>query len=224
MAKDGETAILCSSPDDWYGAIAELVKSSERRAAIGRAARQDVIQRCVTAHTGRQLANLIQTKLPSGIAFVLPSTDVSGGVNVVVRHGAILQKEGHDVTLFSMAEADDPPDLSGLPVVSLRSTQILAYFDRGVATLWSTVDFVDAYAKFRLKYYLVQNYETDFYKPGDPRRISANLTYSSFSGLSYITISKWCQSWLAERFGKTSGYAPNGIDPSMFAHRVRDFS
>ena len=158
------------------------------------------------------------------MAFVLPSTQVSGGVNVVVRHASILRKNGADVTLFSMDDKERATDVSGLPVMPWRKTRVHARFDRAVATLWSTVDVVNHSSRFASRYYLVQNFETDFYPFGDPRRILANATYNSLDRLKYITISRWCQGWLAERFRKDAAYAPNGIDLALFAPRERDFS
>jgi len=129
-----------------------------------------------------------------------------------------------DVALLSMGEAEKATEMSGTPVLSLRNVFMHAYFDRGVATLWSTVDFVKGFPKFASRYYLVQNYETDFYRFGDYHRLFANATYNSVSGLRYVTISRWCQGWLKERFGKAAAYAPNGIDLAQFAPRERDFS
>ena len=38
-----------------------------------------------------------------------------------------------------------------------------------------------------------------------------------------MTISKWCQEWLREEFGKNSKYVPNGIDLSIFKYSERKF-
>jgi glycosyltransferase involved in cell wall biosynthesis len=223
MAKDGETVVLCGE-GDWYRALAELIASKEKREAIGRAARAFVLEKCITAHTAPTIARIIRSKMRPGMAFFLPSTHVSGGINVALRHASIAQKHGADVTLFSMDYHERKTEIAGMPVVPLPRIHMHASFERAVATLWSTVDFVNSFPKFASKYYLVQNYETDFYRPGDFKRIFANMTYSTFGDLQYVTISRWCQGWLKERFGKEARYAPNGIDLTVFTPRERDFS
>ena len=224
VTRNGETAVLCRGADDWYRSIAELVRSPEKRDRIAGAAREQALRNCVTASTSLPLANLIRSRTRTSVVFVLPSTQVSGGVNVVVRHAAILRKHGADVTLLSLDDHEQAVEVGGTPVVAMRRTFLHASFDRAVATLWSTVDMVNRFPKFASRYYLVQNFETDFYPYGDPRRVFANSTYSSSSRLNYITISRWCQAWLKERFGKTAAYAPNGIDLSVFLRTDRNFS
>lgn len=44
--------------------------------------------------------------------------------------------------------------------------------------MWTTVQILNKNSKIKNKYYLVQNYETNFYQSGDPLRIQANRTYS----------------------------------------------
>ena len=46
------------------------------------------------------LASFIRKRLARNIGFVLPSTDISGGVIVAVKHADILRKAGWDVTLI----------------------------------------------------------------------------------------------------------------------------
>ena len=71
--------------------------------------------------------------------------------------------------------------------------------------------------------YLVQNFETDFADFGQYMRIEANKTYEDDTNVKYLTISKWCQNWLKDRFEKDSKYAPNGIDLQQFSFKKRDF-
>ena len=90
--------------------------------------------------------------------------------------------------------------------------------------MWTTVDFLLKHGKIRRKYYLVQNYETDFYEFGSPLRIQANSTYSLQTDIEYITISRWVQNWLADTFHQSSRYVPNGIDLKNFPRHEREFS
>ena len=103
-----------------------------------------------------------------------------------------------------------------IPVLHANEGVLEGSIDAAVATMWTTVQILNRNSKIRNKYYLVQNYETNFYQAGDPLRIQANRTYSENKNIKYLTISKWCESWLKTEFGKTCKYAPNGIEFDRF--------
>ncbi|MBK6958189.1 MAG: glycosyltransferase family 4 protein [Nitrosomonas sp.] len=145
----------------------------------------------------------------------------------MLKHAQILRSTGFDVTLLT--EQDQEPgfvDFAGARffALSTRRTILDAYFDKLVTTLWSTCPWGNAYVRAKVCYYLVQNFETDFYEPGDFFRLIANSTYSRYPNLRYITISRWCEKWLKERFGQDAVYAPNGIDLTLFQYAARNFS
>lgn len=48
------------------------------------------------------------------------------------------------------------------PVLPSREYMFTGRFDKAVATMWSTVKFLDLYTNIGQRYYLVQNYETNF--------------------------------------------------------------
>src|SRR5690606_32471053 len=58
---------------------------------------------------------------------------------------------------------------------------------------------------------------------GGTPRFMANATYNDVTGVRYVTISPWCQTWLKEQFSKTARYAANGIDLQSFPFRKRSF-
>lgn len=97
-------------------------------------------------------------------------------------------------------------------------------FDNAVATMWTTVSFLENYANIGKRYYLVQNYETDFYEFGSPLKGFANKNYYPRVPVQFLTISKWCEKWLEEKYGHDVRYTPNGIEKNRFKHRKRDFS
>ena len=231
--KDGVTGVLVDN-NEWYEALDKLILDPERREGIARNAHKIVLENHTTIATGNRLATFIRSKLARNIGFVLPSTDISGGVNVVLKHAEILQKHGWDVSLLdaiqlktlknSRKQYDYRLDLPGHNVITMAKTKMEAYFDTVVATLWATVEDVKQYPNTTNRLYFVQNYETDFYVRGakDPRLL-ANATYSDATSLRYITMSLWCQQWLKEKFSKTSKYASNGIDLQYYPVRKRDF-
>ena len=78
-----------------------------------------------------------------------------------------------------------------------------------VATLWATLQFIKVYPNCINKSYLVQNFETDFYENGDFQKAMANSTYNSYMPINYLTISKWCEEWLKNKYMKECKFAPN---------------
>ncbi|MDO3680296.1 glycosyltransferase [Paenibacillus ehimensis] len=226
LIKHGENGVLCNSVEEWEMYLEKLIEEEQYRNNIGNKAFQFVMENCITSYTGYKLFDFLHSVLSENIAFVLPSTQISGGVNVVIKHCNILRDAGKDVTIISMNE--DHSNLKNMDgeinVVSYHRTSFHVSFDNCVATLWSTVDFINKYPKIRNKFYLVQNFETNFYEYGHIFRVWANLTYNSFNDLQYITISKWCEDWLKNKFNKNSGFARNGIDLGLFKYVERDFN
>lgn len=226
MVTHDENGILCSSINEWEHNLIKLIEDEAYRNKIGQNAFRFVIENCITSNTGYKLCEFIESNLNENIAFVLPSTQISGGVNVVVKHCNILREAGKDVTIISMNEDNENiVNTDGeINVVSYHQTSFHVFFRNCVATLWSTLEFINNYPKIRNKFYLVQSYETNFYEYGHVFRIWANLTYNSFFDLNYVTISKWCQEWLQNKFNKNAQFAPNGIDLSLFTFHDREFS
>ena len=220
------TGFLCRTDADWYETLSRLIRDPALRKQTADAARKKVRADHVSAYTASGIAGLLKQKVRPSIAFVLPSTKVSGGINVVIRHAHVMKKQGYRVVLISEdIQEDNLKTAEGeFEVISSQTTALHAYFDLMVATLWSTVAMVVAYPKVGRKFYLVQGFETDFYPFGHPFRVYANLTYCLYPRISYITISKWCQKWLSERYAVPAAYAPNGIDTGRFYETERDFS
>ena len=201
-----------------------LVEDDLLRNKIGENAHKKAMKEYVTTYSGRALAKFIKSKLARSIAFVLPSTNVSGGVNVVLKHCDILRQNGVDAMVINMDNSDNNIMNSDgeVNVVSVEKHDISAKFDGMVATLYTTVKFIKEYPDVKQKYYLVQNFETDFNEYGSVTKREANATYTE-SDVSYITISKWCKKWLSQDFGQKVKYAPNGIDLDKFEFRERKF-
>ncbi|MGY4758608.1 glycosyltransferase [Paenibacillus caseinilyticus] len=217
--------ILCDTSEDWKIQLERLVHDEGLRMRLGRQAYEYVMEHCTTAYSGYPLFEFLEKQMPENIAFVLPSTQISGGVNVVIKHCHILREAGMDVTIISMNDDKDNvvSNDGEINVLGSSSTSFHNYFHKCVATLWSTTEFINKYPKIKNKYYLVQNFETNFYEPGHIFRVWANLTYNSFNGMKYITISKWCKNWLEDKFNRQVHFARNGINLNSFAYRERSF-
>lgn len=222
IISDGETGLLCENGEDWYRKIKMMVEDISLRARIGENAYKKAMKEYVTTYSGRALAEFVKSKLATNIAFVLPSTNVSGGVNVVLRHCEILRKSGMDVTVINMDKNSENviTSVGEVNVVSAIEYDFKAKFDKMVATLYTTLKFVKEYSDVKQKYYLVQNFETNFSEYGCPAKREANATYTE-TDVKYITISKWCKEWLEHDFGQRVKYAPNGIDLDKFKFHER---
>lgn len=226
MIKNGETGFLCDDPADWDTALDALVRDRDLRKNIAGAAYEYVLQNCLTINTGRGLADWMRKVCAPSAAFCLQGTDLSGGVIVALKHACLLRKNGFDTSFIVNEPSQEWMEYEGqrFPVIKANNDLILAHFDTMTATFWSTVSFVEGFPRVKKHCYLVQGYETDFYQAGKYERIASNRTYNIEYNLRYITISKWCQKWLKEKFGKEAAYAPNGIDLKTFYPLERKFN
>lgn len=227
--EDGVTGFLCNTEKEWLEKLTKLIENNDLREKIGSKAYEEVLNNHVTVTSGKDLADFIQSKLRKNVCFVLPSTNVSGGVMVAIKHAIILKNHGYDVTMINLNKETRHISELGekdekIFVVPTHRVEFLACVDKIVATMWLTLDFVKEYYNAREKKYLVQNMETRFYKAGQDEMLRANATYNNQFGIDYITISKWCQKWLKDDFKTNSKYAPNGIDLSIFPVKNRSFT
>lgn len=225
MIHDGEDGFLCSTEKEWYQILEQLIQNRNLREQVGKNAYHRVIKNNVTTYTGYELTKFISSHLSKTIAFVLPTTNISGGVNVILKHCHILKKHGVNVFIIN----SDHPNKNiinqdgELEVISNVTEMIDANIDMMVASLWTTLKYILEYPKVNKIAYLVQNFETDFMKYGDYSKLTANSTYSH-DNVQYITISKWCKNWLEEKFERKVSYIPNGIRPEQFPYKKRNFS
>ena len=220
-----KTGILVKNDvDSWYKGLKELIDNPKLREELA----NNGFERCkhdyVTTYSGLGLTSFIKSKLAPSIAFFLPTTNISGGVNVVIKHCNILRNNGYDVFIINMDKvSDNIVNKDGeIEVIAYPKTKVWCYVDNMVATLWSTMFAIQKYNKCRKISYLVQNFETDFIPYGNYQKQLANSTYT-FDNVTYLTISKWCEDWLIKKYGRKVKYAPNGIKLEQFPYNKRSF-
>ncbi|MBR3248589.1 glycosyltransferase [Candidatus Saccharibacteria bacterium] len=225
VIENGVDGMLCKTGEDWYEKIKEIIVDEKLRKKIAENAHKKAMKGYISTYSGLKLTKFIESKLAKNIAFVLPSTNISGGVNVVLKHCEILRKDGWDAMVINMDMSDDnfKNKAGEVNVVSGVKHDVLARFDRMVATLYTTLAYVKTYADVKKKLYLVQNFETNFGDYGANMKKVANATYHAFDDVNYITISKWCEKWLKEEYGKEAKFAPNGINLDEFEFKERKF-
>lgn len=225
VIKDGVDGILCENSEScWTEKLSMLIEDEGLRNSLAKNANARVMKNYVSTYSGLGVTNFIKSKNPKSIAFVLPTTNISGGVNVVIKHANILRKHGYDVSIISMGNVEDNIENKDgiIDVVSSRLNAFDCRYDQMVATLWSTIYFIKIYPKVKKISYLVQNFETNFMEYGDYGKQSANSTYS-MDDVNYLTISKWCENWLIKDYNRTVKYVPNGIKLEQFPFTERKF-
>jgi O-antigen biosynthesis protein len=160
---------------------------------------------------------------PKSICYIIPTTNITGGVAVVCEHLNRLQKLGFKCLIASY---DNKTDLSWFPNQSIKVIPLkgnkkeIEKYENVVATGWIT-----AYELLLLnvknKYYLVQSDETRFYPTGSYLKKRVDRTYTF--PFKFLTIAHWLQKFLKDNYNKDSIYIPNGINIDIF-HPVKPLS
>ena len=222
----GKTGLLCTKSEEWYIAIKSLITDNNLRQTISSNAFEVCKKKYNSLSNGNRLANHINSIANKHIGFILPSLQISGGIYVVLEHASFLQDSGWDVDLLIPQTNLNFVEFKGhkFNSISLDNAIISAQYDVLVATFYSTLYIVLDYSKAKKKKYLVQGYETDFFSYGNMNRGEAEKTYSIPFGVEYITISKWCETWLREKYGQKPVFAPNGIDLNLFLEHKRELN
>lgn len=228
MIEDGKTGILCENTTDaWYAALDRLVTDTGYRRLIAQNAYLYACENCTTVAKSAEFAEYIRKWFTPNVFMVLPQTQIAGGVLVALRHCVFLMRNGYDVTILNEGSPDEQEKVSfegcDIPMLNKSEIKIFGSIDTAVGTLWTTMDFVTSYGNIRNRIYFVQNYETNFYKSGEYFRVKAEQTYLPVVDVRFITISKWCENWLRDKYHHESAYAPNGIDTGKFYPRKREF-
>ena len=220
-----KTGFLCKDLKEWEETLCALIEQPRLRRKIAMQAYQFCKEAYLTTYTGKTLVDFIKAKRTKNVGILLPALNISGGIMVAMWHAVFLREAGFDVTILSenTTETSCVFENQNFPVIPLREDAVSGHFDKMIATMWVTVKWLELFSNIDKKYYLVQNYETDFYEKGSPYRAMANATYCK-NQIQYVTISKWCKEWLKERFEKECAYAPNGLDTRVFTPCARHFS
>ena len=223
MIKHNDTGLLCENVEEWKYQLARLVQDNKERERIAENAYQYCIRNCVTLYTGVPLANFVRKYTTENYVFALPSLNISGGIMVAFKHMCVLKKKGYDILVLNDNEDTPWCEFEGekFPVLGQNISKFYGKMDHAVATMWTTMEFVQKYYNISKRMYLVQGYETDLYPAGVHLREWANRTYMPNGGIQFLTISKWCQKWLKEKYGQDAAFAPNGLNFKEFNYVER---
>jgi len=156
---------------------------------------------------------------PLSIAFLIGSTDISGGTYVILQHALHAKQRGADVTIVHMFEHQPEygawhAALSELPLVAIDDAEDLE-FDVVVATMWRTVYELPR-LRCRHAVYFVQSVESRFYggtlDTWAPPLAALTYTFD----LPVITIARWIQAYLAFEHRRPSFLVHNGIRKDLY--------
>lgn len=156
-----------------------------------------------------------KTNRPS-ICYIIPTTNITGGVAVVCEHLNRLQALGYKVLI---ASTDNKTDLSWFPKQTVEvipfkgNKKNIENYDIVVATGWITT-YELALLNVKRKIYFVQSDETRFYPEKSFLRNRVENTYHF--PFEYMTEAKWIKKWLKEKYGHESELVPNGINTDIF--------
>jgi len=226
IIRHGETGLLCSTNKDWYEEMRNLIIDKNLRENIARKAYDICKKQYNTLSTSSKFYHYINSIANKHIGFFIPSLQIAGGIKIVFMHASYLQDEGWDVDIIAPGINSNFIEFQGhkFNLIIYNNTIINSQYDILVATLFSTLYSVLSYTKVKRRLYLVQSYETDFFHYGDFLRTEAEKTYSMSFGVEYITISKWCETWLKEKYGQNPRFAPNGINLKDFKQHKRQLN
>ncbi len=156
------------------------------------------------------------------LAFLIGSTQIGGGNNVIFQHALHAQRSGADVTLIPILEVSSPPTdwhpaLAQLQVLPLAEA-VHRRFDVAIATWWPTVYELPR-LRFRHAAYFIQSIESRFHAVGPGNDLAPLAEMSYLLRLPAVTVALWMQNYLAVEYQSPSFLVRNGIDKSIFTAR-----
>lgn len=225
--EDGVTGFLCSD-DEWYSVLTKLVQNEKLRNEMAFRAYSYCRENYVTTRNNIALRDFMNKTISKHIGFVLPSCEISGGIMVALWHACFLQDQGWEVDIIANGKKFEIWEFANhkFPVFSRENDTTFEnkmWYDVLVATMWTTVDYVLSYKNVKKRCYLVQNYETDFYKYNMNERLQCEATYNLQDNMQYLTISAWCYDWLTKHYGHNVSCAQNGIQLEKYPFVQRKF-
>ena len=164
----------------------------------------------------KQLYSIADKVNKPSVCYIIPTTNITGGVAVVCEHLNRLKTLGYEVLI---ASTDNKTDLTWFPNQNVRvvpfkkSSREIEKYDVVVATGWITA-YELALLNVKRKIYFVQSDETRFYPEGSFLKNRVEYTYNV--PFEYMTEAKWIKKWLKEKFNHEAELVPNGVNMDIF--------
>lgn len=150
------------------------------------------------------------------VCYIIPTTNITGGVAVVCEHLNRLKALGYKVLI---ASTDNKTDLSWFPKQKVKvipfkgNKKNIEKYDIVVATGWITA-YELALLNVKRKIYFVQSDETRFYP--EKSFLKNRVEYTYHFPFEYMTEAKWIKKWLKEKYNYEATLVPNGINTDIF--------
>jgi len=157
----------------------------------------------------------------AAIAWFIPRLiEGSGGHRTILQHAHALQMKGHDCSIYIEGSGEQSKATALIEKLFGYSFNSVQYgweaakkADVAVATIWYSAAFVRDLPFPTIKCYFVQDYEAMFNPMGDAYLLAEN---SYRYGLIPITIGRWLQHELAERFKVPAYHFDFGADREIY--------
>lgn len=160
--------------------------------------------------------NIAKKSNKPSICYIIPTTNITGGVAVVCEHLNRLKALGYKVLI---ASTDNKTDLSWFPKQTVEvipfkgNKKNIENYDIVVATGWITA-YELALLNVKRKIYFVQSDETRFYP--EKSFLKDRVEYTYHFPFEYMTEAKWIKKWLQEKYNHKAELVPNGINTDIF--------
>lgn len=234
-----KTGFLCSSEDDWYGALEKLIRDPALRRKVGTAARNHVLEK----YSPKALESIVALTYKNFIRHHRANSSVhedgllitvvvppvfrgSGGHSKIFSIVKGLAKRGHFCTVVveetsrDFSRSADVVSAFGLNHPNIRvefGLESLSRCDALVATFWKTAYLVKEMRDYASScFYFIQDYEPYFYPMGS-EYILAEQSYKL--GLTGISYGPWCKKVLRDRHGIDTEHIDFYIDKSIYEEK-----
>lgn len=202
---DEYNGYCCNSEEHLYDRIINYIEVKKEN-------KQDVYferskKNILTIYTGNKFGRYIRNQMKNSISFLIDLNQNDMSIEPL-NQAVAMYKAGFDVLILNEGSQSDDVRIKNavIPVLSRPNIYIYGSFDKVVATNWSTVNFLQSYSNIKECYYLVQQFETEFFEEGQFNKFSANQTYNPCVSMKFITNSEECMVILQDEFEKDVCY------------------
>lgn len=206
--------------------LAAILNDTKLLQQIGRAAYQDAFTYHSSAYTGDRLGQFVKSRMKRNAVFLISDLAYAGPGQVACHHAVLLKKKGYDVLLLTNGKEQKNMMYDGItiPVISRDVVYSFQFFDIMAAFDWESVQWMQNYPNAGKRFYLVQGFETDYYLPGNIKRLQANQMYTPHVTMKYAAASAWCKKWLWETYKQDAVLIQNGIAYEAFSGGPEKFA
>ncbi len=225
---EGVDGFLAANDEEWERALGQLIERAELRRKTGKEARRTVLQSYSPEVRSRELSQILPglTK-PLKLNWLIPEPfPGAGGDTGIFRIIRYLAEFGHDCHVYVVAYnlMNDFSDEEVRSYVRKHFGETRAHYERWrdtvrdadatFATFWPTVENLLTLPNGGERYYLVQDFEPNFY-PDEPHHAErAEATYRS--GLRCITLGPWLTKRLRADYGARADFFDFAVDTQVY--------